>query len=108
MKLTELQSKITPGPWHVHGDNHTLIHADDGRQMLAEALRDHIMKGWAITLPEAQANARLIAAAPEMLEALEWCADVIGHNSCSDGQPNNGFVIALEHARAAIAKAKGK
>ena len=41
----------------------------------------------------------------ELLSALERCAEVIGHNSCSDGRTPNGFVIALDHARAAIQKA---
>ena len=42
----------------------------------------------------------------ELLAALERCADVIGSNNCSDGKTPNGFVVALEHARKAIAKAK--
>ena len=46
-------------------------------------------------------NARLIAAAPEMLEALERCFDIM----------NNGGTWSIEDqaaARAAIAKAKGE
>jgi hypothetical protein len=60
-------------------------------------------------IPSAQdrAIADLFAAAPDLLAALERCADVIGHYPCSDGKHPNGFVVALEHARAAIAKARG-
>lgn len=65
-------SEATPGFWHIHGDHQTLISANDGRCMVGEAfesLRDYPNTGrdW----PEAQANARLMAAAPEMLQALK-------------------------------------
>ena len=61
----------------------------------------------------AEADARLLATSPDLLkqrdallEACGRCADVIGHNSCSDGHQPNGFVVALEHARNAIALVK--
>lgn len=60
-----------PGPWTVHGDNHTLIGCDDRKMMLAEVLWEHVVTEWGRPLAEAQANARLIAAAPELLEACE-------------------------------------
>lgn len=53
--------------------------------------------------PEAEANARLIAAAPDMLAALvdmTECAE-------ADGWDVNGNAEWLNKARAAIAKAKG-
>ena len=46
--------------------------------------------------PEIEANARLIAAAPDLLEALKWCADTAAPGPCRDA------------ADAAIAKAEGK
>lgn len=52
-------------------------------------------------LEEAKANARLIAAAPELLEALQsviWA---------EDSQPDH-LEDAIRHARAAIAKATGE
>jgi hypothetical protein len=48
---------------------------------------------------------KLNRAAPELLEALEHCAYVIGHNDCSDGRIPNGFAVALDKSRAAIKKA---
>lgn len=50
--------------------------------------------------PEAEANVRLMAAAPELLEALEWCLEALAAESIDGG-------TAGELARAAIAKAKG-
>jgi hypothetical protein len=51
----------------------------------------------------AKANARLMAAAPEMLEALQLCEDVLADLArLDDGTPS---VSALNMARAAIAKA---
>lgn len=64
------------------------------------------------TIPreEAQANARLIAAAPDMLEALRWYADQL----CEHGQAFEGCGklpaddCAGCPARAAIAKVEGR
>lgn len=51
--------------------------------------------------PQAEANARLIAAAPELLEA---CRLAVEQNW---GQPKGVTVPALDPIRAAIAKAEG-
>lgn len=53
----------------------------------------------------AEANARLIAAAPDLLEALEELFGVAAPESpCEAG----AFLDAMAHAEAAIAKAKGE
>jgi hypothetical protein len=59
-----------------------------------------------VSAPEAEANARLIAAAPELLAALrrtigelEYAAEKLPHSNARE---------ALSMARAAIAKAEGK
>lgn len=54
---------------------------------------------------EARANAALLAAAPEMLAALELCADVLSELArLDDGTPS---ISALTLTRAAISKATG-
>jgi len=49
-------------------------------------------------------NARLIAAAPDLLEALQWIAD---HGDTGEGG-RPAFHDMRAHARAAIAKATGE
>lgn len=87
-------SAHTPGPWRA---NSSWI---EGPQMaLRVAAVDWPVRGSAPkSKDEAKANARLIAAAPEMLEALKACADKLASLGWSQEE------IA---ARAAIAKATG-
>ena len=58
---------------------------------------------------EVAANAHLIAAAPEMYEALERACGVLfraeGNGSSLEGQ---NFADAIKYARAILAKARGK
>jgi hypothetical protein len=49
-------------------------------------------------------NARLIAAAPDLLEALEWFVEASTDGAIGD--PSNSF--GVNQARAAIAKARGE
>jgi len=91
-------SKHTPGPWVVY----ELIDGYDIRSPEAEC--------WVATASDPEAvwgaigreeDARLIAAAPEMLEALE---NLLKVHEGKDGTQHN----AADIARAAIAKAKGE
>lgn len=52
---------------------------------------------------EREANARLIAAAPEMLEALEDCVELLQHLGAHSGPDT-----ILDAARATLAKARGQ
>ena len=80
----------TPGPWTV--DNQ-YIHGPDGIRFLAVAGDG-----------AGQSNARLIAAAPELLDALEAVLPDLEHYVATHG-PGPDKRLAL--ARAAIAKASG-
>lgn len=53
--------------------------------------------------PELEHDAQLIAAAPDLLEALKLCAAVCA----GETSYKRGLVEALEAARAALAKAEG-
>ena len=84
----------TPGPWMPHHDKGRLYvetHRDDVICMVARGLGT----------PEDQANARLIASAPDLLEALRNLADLYDTDEGCRSLPE---YIA---ARAAIAKATG-
>jgi hypothetical protein len=57
------------------------------------------------TLAAAQANARLIAAAPDLLDALHDCALVLDSANRHVKGTCNAFIQVLEKARTALAKA---
>jgi hypothetical protein len=97
-------SKYTPGPWFavVNGFGSNCVGAfgfdtDDGTQLLA-----NVREYGAIDFSTAKANARLIAASPDLLEALE---EICREYDPSDGSANGQMMFDI--ARAAIAKAKG-
>ena len=102
--------KHTPGPWkwvqldfsgyyhELHDKSGTVICDDGSAQGEYSAQID--VKG---------ANARLIAAAPELLEALEDALiDFDNWAAHEDNHPHEHLVVWAEKARAAIAKAKGE
>lgn len=102
--------KHTPGPWFIEHDasqfeNHAAISAKT-HGMLA-----HVV--WKMEdddqTPECEANARLIAAAPDLLAALrEISADYADRFDLESPSTNPGIKIVIEQARAAIAKATGE
>lgn len=68
------QSKHTPGPWKTDLEKHDAPHQDikiSSPHMLGEICRVWQDDACHDNNPEQIANARLIAAAPELLEALE-------------------------------------
>lgn len=90
------ETKHTPGPWAVIADGPTRVVATD----TSRPWRIAVVDSPSDADPDVDANARLIAAAPELLAALEevtsTCLDAGFHGS------------DLARSRAAIAKAKGK
>ena len=106
----------TPGPWRLgygggYGQGH--IFAEDfacGKTSLAAAHFPPDYAGGHLSQQAfdlAAANARLIAAAPELLDACTWLANVECGVGRAGGAPEPGErEAAIEAARAAIAKAK--
>ena len=86
-------SKHTPGPWVVDPCWDILGNTDDGNGMVCQITTD------AVPRAEAEANARLIAAAPDLLEALRAIIE--------DRYAQKLGILKLL-ARAAIAKAEGQ
>ena len=79
-------SKHTPGPWHTAGEQGVQI----------RSAKDQIAKVWTMRGNEWKANSRLIAAAPELLEACKVALGIIG------------FGAEHDQISAAIAKATGE
>jgi len=87
-----LKQPPTPGPWCII-DN-VIYSEDDTAVCMITSYRD--------MTPRQTANARLIAAAPSLLKALQWALAQIEDDLDPEHQ------AALESARAAIAKATGE
>ncbi len=91
-------SKHTPGPWEAHLDEAYFVTGPDrGRVAIMTHLKGAHGLGGRRSGDESAANARLIAAAPDLLEAL---TDLLGWQTLA---PDD--VVAA--ARAAIDKAEG-
>lgn len=102
---TATQSKATwtPGPWHV-GESHTDEPAIRNTDNDCVAVACELLEG------EADANARLIASAPELLAALEAVAgslDSCLRSKTSEKMWREVAFLNREFARAAITQAKG-
>lgn len=97
-----IEAAHTPGPWEALGASAVrtrFVMGDPAWPGLLVADINH-------TMPEARANAALIAAAPEMLDAL-WGLDRVLNKP---GLPMHADAVqaAIESARAAIARAEGR
>jgi len=97
------EANHTPGPWKAWCRS---VYYEGGEWPKSDFLQ------WEIEGPEIpdgrgsyyQADAQLIAAAPDLLEALEACLETWK----TTGVSNGAIEDAKQQARAAIAKAKGE
>ena len=99
------QSNHTPGPWTVDwSDDGPLIHTGDLMIASVSGSTEHI-KVRGIDEQTTEANASLIAAAPDLLEALERLLEHgERHNMYHEAGKDADIV---NQARSAIAKARG-
>jgi len=108
----DAKPKWTPGPWTIQmsaDQRPYIVPADKGRPILAKAYRDSLDGD----LPS-DANANLIAAAPELYDALETISEAL-HEGLMDLQKLGGGMFsfplieaALGDANAALRKARGE
>jgi hypothetical protein len=96
MEMKMATQNHTPGPWKT---NCLHIERQNG-QSIAATVHD----SWQ-TEEEELANARLIAAAPELLEALQQCVGLLSVAVMADGATSLYGSPVTQKARAAIAKA---
>lgn len=92
-------SKPSPAPWHISEGE---IVADDG-EMLGVVYRTEAWTSGDPVRGEDQANARLISAAPELLEALNGLLLAFKAHVQWHGEP----LVEVTAAEAAIGKARG-
>lgn len=91
----EKRAKFTPGPWHAHGTRVSTLETQDeidfhGDEVIAET-------GF-------NANARLIAAAPELLEQCKLFEKVLTHLINSG---DSGADLERDKLREVLAKVEG-
>ena len=91
----------TPGPWWYEQDG---VYGPPSSEALRRTLIAEAVSGLGAGFKRAHANACLIAAAPELLEALEALMVSVGCGCCSKGDLGGD----MERAAAAIRKAKGE
>jgi hypothetical protein len=92
MQTQTQQAQHTPGPWH--------LTPGSARRDGKASITDQNWERVALVEDATETDARLIAAAPELLEALQY---IVGWN------PDDWSAeTARDRARAAIAKAEGE
>lgn len=95
-----MNAKHTPGPWIVNYDGLNIdTKQDGGIEQVARVSR---------TNEEREANARLIAAAPDLLDALkeiEERADSNARDLDPESDAHSGFIRIRDDARLALSKA---
>lgn len=111
------EPKWTKGPWEAlpqNGAGPMIVHIfDTGNQMRPTGYRliAHMLER-GNSLDQDRANAHLIAAAPDLYEALETVAQLLrdhhGDQSSEDGWQNEEIRDAWLAARAVLAKARGE
>lgn len=92
-----MKTQHTPGPWNV-GQDSTAIKASGA--IIARTFH------WAnqyTPIEEGHANAKLIAAAPDLLAALRMVSEIWSHDQTANLHPESPLAIV----RAALAKVEG-
>ena len=91
-----MPNKWTPGPWD------KLVHGERESRVGANTLLAIVYSTFFRDRENQEANARLIASAPDLYEALDNCVNGLG---CQPGYVNT---LALQRAKQALASARGE
>lgn len=91
-----MKMKHTPGPWEL---------SDDGNHIIGDCNQDELLEVANLTNTfNLEANARLIAAAPELLDALKASLSYL-ENIVEPNHTQNGLIDYLKHT---ITEAEGR
>jgi hypothetical protein len=119
------EAKHTPGPWQAckGGDCQCGMIWDatgNGLVAVAQGAREHLKEDGSgpdcVPTDEAQkANARLIAAAPKLLKALNQCLGILcesgnlnNYRNLSDEELGKAWIEAAKHAAEVLNEAEGR
>lgn len=101
--------KFTQGPWFITGNMTKYIESRIGGGLIQEVAAVGPTSADCGYGEQQQASAHLIAAAPELYEALEGMLEVYGGEMDVDGLPKHEVELNLiAVARAALSKARGE
>lgn len=106
-----MTSKFTPGPWEAFVGSRPSVYSASGNINYLQTRSGFQKNTKPVSLSEAQANANLIAAAPDMYEALTAFMELphLDDDMCTeDDQPECKVCAAINIGRSALAKARGK
>ncbi|MCP1765031.1 hypothetical protein [Bradyrhizobium japonicum] len=98
-----MEAKHTPGPWTVHHSMRDCV-TFEGRHGTENLFLENLDGYYAC---QSEADARLIAAAPDLVEALQEYDDAFTEFNAEDKDSRTRMRQAVIKARTAIAKAKG-
>lgn len=96
------QTKHTPGPWYLSDTGNLYSEATDRHIANLDTSMDFKNNS-----QQLEANARLIAAAPELLEALERASKLLKENAGLFGKDQDRILDNVDYFEAALLKATG-
>lgn len=105
-----MTTEHTPGPWTVasNGDDGARVNAFATVAWCPTSAAFGVDGSQVISADEAEANARLIAAAPELLAACEVFIEAERRAEVNGREGFGLYTEAMSAARAAVAKARGE
>jgi hypothetical protein len=88
-------NKHTPAPWNYQGGDNASVEINIGMTIASVDRSDKNTGQYVISRDEMEANAKLIAAAPELLEALLLCQKLISKDFNDEEKYQVQYVIEL-------------
>lgn len=101
------EQKYTPGPWAISRNTSMSVVGKNDRPVCSTGGYQDNRVDSSVLLAENEANARLIAAAPDLYEALKEADAELETLACAMGLTSE-LVAVCERVKAALAKAEGK